>query len=56
MDYALETIHQLLVRGVAIPAAMIEMMAFWRRLTRTVVALLVAATILEHTIVGGRGR
>jgi hypothetical protein len=34
MDYALETIYQLLVRGAVIPAAMIEMMAFWRRLAR----------------------
>jgi hypothetical protein len=35
---------------------MIEMMAFWRRLAREVVALLAAATSLEHTIADGHGR
>ena len=56
MDYALETIHQLLVRGVVIPAVMIEVMAFWRRIAKAVIALLVAAMIPGPAIADGQGR
>ena len=46
MYYALGTVHQLLVRGAVIMAAMIEVMAFWRRIAKAVVTLLVGAVIV----------